>query len=476
MYNNEPKERVYGWGRTTFSNSMVYRPSSIIQIHSIIEDAKKRKLKITCRGSGRSYGDNTLNSNQIVLDISEMNKILSWDKETGLIVAESGATIEKIILKCVPDGWLFPSMPGTRFVSLAGALGNNVHGKNEFHRGCIGEYVQSFDAILADNKLYTCSRDKNVELFYSIISGIGLLGVIVNVSINLRKIPSYYVNGNVKKNKNFKELIEEYETIKGDFEYSIAWIDAIKSGKGLGRGEINFGNLINDNDYTIHDHEIPKRLSIGISNDFVPLITKRILNVHTMKLVNWLQINLGSMSSDVQKTKVSLSKYHYLMDMKFPKYNFFFKHGFFEYQAILPIQFCMKGFEELLKITHKYGFYSLMSSLKAYRNQKEDFLLHFPLEGFSMTMDIPKEENKISQQVKMFFEMNEKVIEYGGRINFGKTPILNLEHFENMYPNSKEFINIKNKYDPDYLFESNMFRRIMNIAREGCEVPSIYSI
>ena len=195
-----------------------------------------------------------------------------------------------------------------------------------------------------------------------------------------------------------------------------------------------------------------------------------------MKLVNWLQINLGSMSSDVQKTKVSLSKYHYLMDMKFPKYNFFFKHGFFEYQAILPIQFCMKGFEELLKITHKYGFYSLMSSLKAYRNQKEDFLLHFPLEGFSMTMDIPKEENKISQQVKMFFEMNEKVIEYGGRINFGKTPILNLEHFENMYPNSKEFINIKNKYDPDYLFESNMFRRIMNITREGCEVPSKYSI
>ena len=476
MFPEAKNQRLYGWGRSTYSDSSVYKTIEIDEIHKVVEIANERDLRITCRGAGRSYGDNTLNDDHVVLDISGMIKIFNWDPNTGVITAEAGATIEQILLHCVPSGWIFPAMPGTRYVTLAGALGNNVHGKNALHRGCIGEHVQSFKVILADNKLYNCSRKENTELFFSVISGLGLLGIIVEVSLQLRKISSYYVDGKATSHKSFHELVEAYETIKDKYEYSIAWVDAIKKGTGLGRGEINYANFLEDGDYTIRDHKIPKNLFGLIPNDLVPFIAKILLNTQTMKIVNFLQVNTGSMSSDVQTDKVSLSKYHYLMDMKFPKYNYFFRNGFFLYQPILPTEHSIVGFQELLKITHKYGFYSVMSAFKAYREQNEEFLLPFPLEGYSITMDIPKNKNKIQEQVKMFYEMNECVIKYGGRIYLGKTPVLNSDHFHAMYPNLNKFLSIKEKIDPNNLFESNMYRRIMRINHDDLKAPSIYSI
>ena len=161
MLINGKQEKVFGWGRSTYSNSSVYSCTTIKDVHEAVKIAIEHGYRISCRGAGRSYGDNTLNDNQVVLDLSGMRKISSWDSATGIITADAGATIEKILLHCVPSGWVFPAMPGTRFVTLAGALGNNIHGKNALHRGCIGEHVQSFKVILADNKLYFCSREEN---------------------------------------------------------------------------------------------------------------------------------------------------------------------------------------------------------------------------------------------------------------------------------------------------------------------------
>ena len=476
MFISEKREKVFGWGRSTYSNSSVYSCTTINDIHEVVKIATEHGYKISCRGAGRSYGDNTLNDNQIVLDLSRMIEISSWDPTTGIITAEAGASIEKILLHCVPSGWVFPAMPGTRFVTLAGALGNNIHGKNALHRGCIGEHVQSFKVILADNKLYNCSRAENIGLFYSVISGLGLLGIIVEVSLQLKKISSYYVDGKASVHNNFSELVEAYEKIKDKYEYSIAWVDAIKKGENIGRGEINYANFLEDGDYAIRDHKIPKNLFGLIPNDLVPYVAKIFLNTQTMRIVNSLQMKTGNMSSDVQGKKVSLSKYHYLMDMKFPKYNYFFRHGFFLYQPILPTENSINGFQDLLKITHKYGFYSVMSAFKAYRQQKEEFLLPFPLDGYSMTMDIPKSSRRIKEQVKMFYEMNDCVIKYGGRIYLGKTPVLNADQFYAMYPKLDEFLSVKGKIDPTSLFESNMYRRIMDINYKDLRAPSIYSI
>ena len=472
MLNKKSKEKVYGWGRSTYSNSYVYRPCNFNEIQDVVSIAKNNNLKISNRAAGKSYGDNTLNENNIVLDITKMNKIINWDSSSGVVVAEAGATVEKILLKCIASGWVFPVMPGTRFVTVAGCLGNNVHGKNAYHQGYMGEHVISFKILLSDNTLVECSRNENSVLFYSVISGLGLLGIITEVKIQMRKVPSFYVTGKVEKYPNFSLLIENYEKIKHDYEYSIAWVDAIKEGDRIGRSELNFGNFIEDNDYEVTNHEIPEKLFGILPNEMVPYLAKMFLNKSTMKLVNSLQYNTGGMSSDVQDAKVSLSMYHYLMDMKFPKYNHFFKDGFFLYQPILPIENSIAGYEKLLQITHKYGFVSVMSALKAYREQKEEFLLTFSLDGYSITMDIPKDKNRIKDQVKMFYEMNDYVIEQGGKIYLGKTPVLTREQFFEMYKNLNSFLEIKNKFDYENLFESNMIRRIMDINYHDLLAPS----
>jgi len=470
------KEKIYGWGRSVYSNSFVYRPTEIEEINEVILKANKNNSRIACRGAGRSYGDNTLNENQIVLDITKLNKILEWNPKSGIIKVQGGVTIEKVLVKCAQYGWIFPSMPGTRFVTISGALANNVHGKNAHHKGYIGEYVNCFKIISANNKIYHCSRTENEELFYSAISGLGLLGVIIEVELQLRKSPSFYVAGKARSYNDLESLIEGYEKIKDSFEYSIAWIDAIKNGPKLGRGEINYANFLDDGDFKITNHDIPNNLFGFFPNHWVPAIANKILNTTTMRIINWLQTHTGRMSSDVQMEKVSLSSYHYLMDMKFPYYNYFFKHGFFLYQPILPVENSIKGFHKLIDITHKYGFYSVMSSFKAYREQKEKFLLSFAQDGYSITMDIPKNPKNIKDQVNMFYEMNECVIKYGGKIYLGKTPVLTKIQFHKMYENLNQFISIKDKYDPNSLFESNMFRRIMKIEHNASPMPSEYSI
>ena len=476
ILDNKSKQKVYGWGRSTYSNSFVFCPSEIKEVHNIVAFSNDNSFRIACRAAGRSYGDNTLNDDQIVLDITQLNKILKWDSDTGIITTQGGVTIEQVLLNCVESGWVFPAMPGTRFVTMAGALSNNVHGKNALHQGYIGEHVKFFKIILADNNVYYCSREQNKELFYSVISGLGLIGIIIEVSLQLKKVPSYFVAGKMSRHGSFRALVEGYEKIKHDYEYSIAWVDAIKGGAGLGRGEINYANFIDDGNFKITGHDIPKNIFGFIPNDWVPSIAKIFLNTTTMRFVNWLQVNTGNMSSDIQMDKVSLSKYHYLMDMKFPKYNYFFKDGFFLYQPILPVENTVIGYEELLSITHKYGFYSVMSAFKAYRQQNENFLLSFSLDGYSITLDIPKNPNRIKDQVKMFYEMNDCVIKYGGKIYLGKTPVLNKDHFFAMYDNVDEYLTIKQKVDPNNIFESNMYRRIMQISHENTSAPSIYSI
>ncbi len=469
------KEKIFGWSKSAWSKSYVYRPTNSEEIYQIIDTAKHNNNKIACRAAARSYGDNTLNTNQIVIEITKLNKIINWDMKSGIIKVQGGVTIEQVLLHCIHSGWIFPSMPGTRYVTIAGALSNNTHGKNAYHRGCIGEHVNHFKIILSDNNIYHCSRTDNQDLFYSAISGLGLLGIIIEVELQLRKISSFYLTVKKRSYKNLNQLFEGFEENKDSYEYGIGWIDALVKGNKLGRGEIHYANFMDDNDYAITGHEVSKHLYGLFPNKWVPSITNIFLNPKTIKIVNWLKFYSGLMFLDLKERRMSLSQYHFLMDLKFPNYNYFFKQGFFEYQPILPFSNCINGFKELIKITHKYGFYSVMSSSKAYRDQNENFLLSFPTEGYAITMDIIKSPEKIEEQTKMFYEMNEVVLELGGKIYFGKTPILNKSQFYRMYENLDEFLALKEKYDPSNLFVSNMFRRIMKIENNGLSIPSEFS-
>ena len=450
-----------GWSKTVSERSEVYFPKTIDDVCSVISKTIKNKKSIAIRGAGLSYGDNTLNKNGVVLCTEKMNKIIHFNSNDGEIIVQSGATIEDVYLHCISHGWLLPVMPGSRYVSVGGALGNNIHGKNCEKEGNIGEHVLSFKIVLSSEEILECSRDKNPDIFYTAISGLGLIGVIVEITLQLKKVPSNYISGQTKKAKSIENLIDLYEETIGNSDYSIATIDAISKGLSLGRGVIHFGSFIENGDYSVKNHNInKKRVFKIVPRSLLVIFARTFIGGKAIEYFFRLH-SAGYTFFSLNKNKIfSFSQYHFLMDSVVPDYNLFSKDGFYEYQALIPNKFAKEGLRRLIEITHKYGYYSTMTSLKTYRQQKESFVKSFQLNGYGITLDIKKVPNEVSSQRDMFIEMNDLVLSYSGIQHLAKTPIILKEQFELMYPSYSKLKECKIKYDMNNLFNNDMHRRI----------------
>ena len=451
---------ISGWSKTVCANSKVLFPESISDVCKVISKSKENKSTIAIRGAGLSYGDNALNRGGMVLCTEKMNDIIHFNSNTGEIVVQSGVTIEAVYLFCIKYGWLLPVMPGSRYVTIGGALGNNIHGKNCEQEGNIGEHVQSFKIVLSTEEIVECRRDKNSDIFYAAISGLGLIGVIVEITLALKKVPSNYISGQTRRAKSIENLIDLYEDI-GDSDYSIATIDAISKGASLGRGVIHFGSFIQNGDYSIRNHEINgKRVFKIIPRSLLIIFARTYIGNKFIEYFFRLH-SAGYSKFLTNKKKIfSFSEYHFLMDGVVPDYNLFSKNGFYEYQALIPKKFAKEGLKRLIEITHEYGYYSTMTSLKSYRKQKESFVKSFQLNGYGITLDIKKVPNEVSRQREMFLEMNDLVISYKGKQHLAKTPIILKEQFKLMYPSYLKLIECKIKYDKNNLFNNDMNRRI----------------
>jgi len=450
-----------GWSKTVSSNSKIFYPENLNDIIEVISDSKKNNKSISIRGAGLSYGDNTLNTSGIILCTEKLKKIIYFNNNIGEITVQSGVTIEDIYLLCINDGWLLPVMPGSRYVTIGGALGNNIHGKNCEIEGNIGEHVKSFKLILASEKVIECSRSMNSDIFYSAISGLGLLGVILEITLKMKKVPSNYISGKSKRANSIENLIDLYEDTISNSDYSIATIDAIAKGSSLGKGVIHFGSFIKNGDYSIKRHFVnKKRVFKIVPRSLLLKVTKTFLGDKLIEYFFRLH-SAGYTNFFPSRAKIfSFSEYHFLMDNIVPDYNSFSKEGFYEYQALIPKKFAKEGLKKLIEITHKYGYYSTMTSLKAYRSQKESFVKSFQLDGYGITLDIKKVPSKVSIQRDMFLEMTDLVLSYEGKQHFAKTPIISKEQFELMYPSHSKLMECKIKYDKGNLFNNDMIRRI----------------
>ena len=452
---------ICGWSKTVCANSRLYFPESINDVCQIISKSISNNQSISIKGAGLSYGDNFLNTNGVIICTENMNKIINFDSFSGQIIVQSGVTIEDIYLFCIGDGWLLPAMPGSRYVTIGGALGNNIHGKNSDKSGNIGEHVTSFKIILSSEEILECSRDQNSDIFYSAISGLGLIGVIIEIKLKMEKIPSNYICGETARAKSIEDLIDIYENTRNISDYSIATLDAISKGASLGKGVLHFGSFINNGDYSLKNHKIDKSRVFYVLPRFL-LIKFARTSIGIKSIEFFFRLHSAGYTSFLAKKKqiFSFSQYHFLMDRIVPDYNLFSKDGFYEYQALIPKKHSKEGLRKLIEITHKYGYYSTMTSLKAYREQKESFVKSFHLNGYGITLDIKKVPNEIDNQRKMFLEMNDLVISYKGKQHLAKTPIIIQEQFESMYPSYQKLKECKLKYDKKNLFNNDMCRRI----------------
>lgn len=402
---------------------------------------KNFKIQSIPYGNGRSYGDSCLSKN--IINIKVLDRFISFDQQNGTITTESGVLLDEIIKVIIVKGWFLKINPGTKYITIGGAIAADIHGKNHHIEGCFSECVNWFNLLLPSGKVVKCTRQENRELFLSTCGGMGLTGIILNAEIKLKKVNSVNIEQKTIKTKNLKETFEVFESIKNE-PYSVAWIDCLAKGNNIGRSVIMSGDFANDGDL---NYRLTKKINIPF---FFPSF---VLNTITVKIFNLIYYN--KKYKKISYSKVGLDSFFFPLDSIYNWNRIYGKNGFTQYQFIIPKKDSFIGLKEILKEIANSGMGSFLAVLKLY-GQENDNYLSFPLEGYSLALDF-----KIEPKVFTLLDKLDKIVlKYNGRIYLSKDCRVSKNVFEKGYPKIKAFRKLRKKYNLIGVLESLQSKRI----------------
>lgn len=440
----EHEELLAGWGNYPATKALVANPRSEKEWREIIS-----KGNVIPRGLGRSYGDQAINDNKHVAVSTRMHHFLAWDEASGILECEAGASLEEIITTFAPRGWLPMICPGTKFVTIGGAIANDIHGKAHHADGSFINCVISFTILLADGRIVTASRDEHADLFIANFGGLGLLGAILTAKIRLRKIETTYFRQKSIKVKNLDEMLEAVDTYK-EYNYSVAWIDAMATGNQLGRGVLTVGESAKLSELTPGLQKEPLKIH-KISKLSVPFFLPGfVLNNFTVRILN----ALISFVQNSPKEFVHYEKFFFPLDMINNWNRGYGKRGFIQYQFVIPEKGGEATLRKILEMIANSGCTPFLNVFKKMGDGQG--ILSFPFNGYTLAIDFP-----VTKGLKPFTQkLDEVVLNAGGRLYLGKDSMLDKAVFQKMYPQYKEWIAIKTKYDPNNVFSSDISRRL----------------
>lgn len=445
------KKKIYGWSRKDFSLSEYFEPNTIDKLEECFFYAKKTGAKISLRGAGRSYGDNTLNDKNIVLNYTQSKKIINFNSDTGVIEVTGCCRILDLLLFTIPKGWILNVSPASQYVSISGAVSNNVHGKNCYQKGYFGDYVEEITFYSHNKGTIKCSTTENKDYFYSILGGLGLLGVIISIKIQLRKITTISI---ITKNFAIKDMdhcINQMLILRGRNEFNI--------------GSLNFTRFKSKNLGKIYSSDFDQEnrcLEIkNLNPKFIIYIINNLLKINRLSFfannIEYLLSKLVTKKPTKFKTKQDYFRMNFLGDYNLPLYNKIFKNGFVEYQMIFNEKHFLKAIEEIKVLLKKFNYCSYLSSFKAYKKADPNIIFSINITGFCITLDIPYEKSK---NFNIFIRrLNDLTLKYSGIVYLGKNSYLNNEEFKSMYPKYKKFLSVKNILDPSDIIQSDMSKR-----------------
>lgn len=443
----EVEKIISGWGNIPRAKTKV------VQVSCEKDDiaAIKEYSNIIPRGLGRSYADQSTNEAHFVLDIVPWKRFLHFDEEAGILECESGCSLDDIIKAYAPKGWFPMISPGTKFVTIGGAIANDVHGKAHHVDGTFINCVKSFKILLADGSIVKASREVYSDLFYGAFGGLGLLGVILSAEIQLRKVETCYFTQKSIPVSNIDELLEQIDANDKLYNYSVAWVDSLAKGEHLGRGVLIVGNATKREELPPKLKQEPLKVhknSILKVPFYMPSFTLNAVTVRTLNaLLYWKQKNGTGISH--------YDSFFYPLDMVNDWNKGYGKKGFIQYQFVVPLENGKQSIREILyKIAHS-GCNPFLNVLKKFGDNSGG-ILSFPKSGYTFAIDFP-----ITRRLKAFtVELDRVVYEAGGRLYLGKDAYLTAEMFQKMYPEYKQFLVLKKKYDPNNVWQSDLSRRL----------------
>lgn len=418
---------ISGWGLYPKTESNIY------EIKDIEENINYLSNEYIARGNGRSYGDSSLGTN--IISTLNLNRIIKFDKKNGKIILQSGVLLNDIINLIVPEKWFLPVSPGTKFISIGGAIASDIHGKNHHLVGCISNYVTHLKIFVPDQGEIYCDNFKNNELFNNTFGGMGLTGLILEVGLNLLKIQSTYIEQTTIKTQNLRETFDIMEQNLNK-EYSVCWIDTSAQKHNLGRGLVYLGK--HSTDKNMH---IKKLKQIEINKKFIPKLCSNYL----FKILNFIFYKKNFLK--IKKEKIYFDDYFYPLD-KIKNWNYFYgKKGFLQYQFCIPLENSYDGILEILKEIQKNKNVSFTSVLKLMGDQNKN-TLSFPFKGYTLALDFPRDRNIF----ELLDRLDEIILKYDGKVYLTKDSRLKKESFVRMYKNYKIFYEFRKK--------NNLFNKI----------------
>ncbi len=435
-----------GWGANLRAECLLTEPETSLEVAGVLDHAGT-----IARGLGRSYGDCAINANGQVIGTTRMNRVLSFDEASGTLVCEGGISLESIIEAFAPRGWFPMITPGTKYVTVAGCIANDIHGKAHHAQGCFSNCVESMSVLLASGEVVTASRDENPDLFWATFGGMGLLGFILTATIRLRPIETTYFHQKSIRVKNLEEMLAALDENDHTFPYSVATLDILATGADLGQGVLTVGDHAKLADLPPNLASNPLRVS-GTPKITIPFdLPEFTLNPLSIRVVNAVIQRIQAGATPIGHYEA----FFYPLD-KIAKWNRGYgKRGFTQYQFVIPFDNGLAQMRKILTAILSSGELPFLNILKR-MGKESGGTLSFPSEGYTFAIDFPIREGTPD----LLRRLDAMVIDAGGRIYLGKDSYSDAATFRTMYPAVDGWLATKAKYDPDRVFTSNLGRRV----------------
>ena len=418
-----PRKIVSNWGNFPSVEANITESASLAAITGSI-----RQLGgVIARGNGRCYGDSSLNDN--IISTLKLNRFLGFDKFNGELECESGVLLSDILDVIVPEGFFLPVTPGTKFITLGGAIAADVHGKNHHRDGTFTQHVLYLDLMTETGEITRCSRDENPELFRQTCGGMGLTGIILRARFRLRPIETSYMRQISQKAANIDQVMRLFEDVN-DRTYSVAWLDCLADKRHLGRSILISGEhcrLAELPDY-LKCKPLPLAPRTGISMPF--FMPAFLLNRASVKAFNFLYYH-KQLKSEVESIQ-HFDNYFYPLDSIKNWNRLYGRRGFVQYQFVLPKESSYEGLKEIFKRIARSGEGSPLAVLKLLGKENSDAVMSFPMDGYTLALDF-----RVTRKVfNLLNELDDLVLIYGGRIYLAKDARMSERVFHATYSNT----------------------------------------
>ena len=470
----ETLEGREGWGMLNRALCRVVYPRSAEEIVEAFTQAREAGARVAFWGNGRSYGDAQLNEGGLLLDFSRMASVLDFDRNTGVVTVQPGVTLQALSEHVLPHGYWPPVVSGTRRTTLGGCLAANIHGKNNWKHGPIGDHVLAFGFVTPDGETHEVTRASNPELFYAAIGGFGMLGCFTWMRLAMKRVYSGRIRVEPRSCSSLEEMFRCFEQYNGDdWDYVVGWLDAFARGAALGRGQIHAAKYLEEGadpegqaTMSLERQQLPSRVFGVLPKGWLWRFMQPWSHRWGLRLVNALRFRWAARPSSQHAHLESHTAFNHLLDFV-PRWKWAFKPGgILQYQLFIPKDEARKVFRRALELQQDLGLESTLLVMK--RHRADAFLMSHAVDGYSLAQDFHVTDANRARVFEMARRFDQMVVDAGGKFYFAKDGVVSSDAVRRAFGDRlAQFLWMKNRYDPHQLLQSNLFRRTLAPAMQG---------